>query len=100
MKRFSGIIVVLLFLCVDICAQNREVMVWGIPFASSKKDLIAAIQANAPDAIIVDVRHKAIPCCGEQMVFLMNICALMALMCIVLQQNSLLMISLRGHILA
>lgn len=58
MKRFSGIIVVLLFLCVDICAQNREVMVWGIPFASSKKDLIAAIQANAPDAIIVDVRQQ------------------------------------------
>ena len=58
MKRFSGIIVVLLFLCVDICAQNREVMVWGIPFASSKKDLIAAIQTNAPDAIIVDVRQQ------------------------------------------
>ena len=58
MKSFFSVVVVLWLLCIDICAQNREVMVWGVPFGSSKKEMITAIQAKAPDAIIVDERQQ------------------------------------------
>ncbi len=56
MKRFFVIIITFLLLCADARAQGGELLFWGIPFGSSKADLITAIKACSPDAIVVDER--------------------------------------------